>query len=123
MAIIQQKTRTKSSIVDVTTDGTAVTVYSCPLNAKSHMNLLFITNAGSNASDISIDWYRASQTTTYAILGGKNLSAGEYIQFSHSFIVLESGDTISITTSNTAGAGIPDVHCFCTVEEFFIPVG
>jgi hypothetical protein len=56
----------------------------------------------------------------YFILGGKNLTLGEFIQFSDSYIVLEAGDKLEITpTSNDT----PDIHAFCTVEETFIPVG
>lgn len=88
------------------------------------MNLLFVTNASSNASDLNIQWYRASKTTSYFIIGGKNLTQGEFIQFDGgAFIVLEAGDYITVETTSTAGSGVPDMDAFCTVEEFFNPVG
>jgi len=87
------------------------------------MSLLYITNASSNASDINVVWYRAADSTSYFIIGGKNLSQGEFIKFDGSFIVLEAGDYITIETTNTAGSGVPDTDAFCTVEEFFVPVG
>src|SRR6056300_1217624 len=121
---IAKNSRTKSEIQDAEVDGTAVTLYTCPANAKSHMSLLFITNASSNASDVNVQWYRASKSTSYFIIGGKNLTTGEFIQFDGgAFIVLEAGDYVTIETTSTAGSGVPDVDAFCTVEEFFRPVG
>ena len=120
---IAKNSRTKSEIIACTTDDQAETLYTCPANAKAHMSLLFITNASSNASDVNIQWYRASKTTSYFIIGGKNLTQGEFIKFDGAFIVLEAGDYITIETTDTAGSGVPDMDAFCTVEEFFIPVG
>jgi len=120
---IAKFSRTKSEIEDATTDGTAVTLYTCPANARSHMSLLYITNSGTAASDIAIEWYRASQTETHNIIAGKNLSVGDYIKYDGSFIVLEEGDQIKFTPSATGGGASPHIDCFCTVEEFFIPVG
>ena len=121
---IAKNSRTKSEIIAISTDDVPVTLYTCPANAKAHMNLLFVTNASSNASDLNIQWYRASKTTSYFIIGGKNLTQGEFIQFDGgAFIVLEEGDYITVETTDTAGSGTPDMDAFCTVEEFFIPVG
>ena len=118
---IARDSRTKSEIVAVSTDDSAVTIYTCPSNCKSHMSLLFFTNASSNASDVNVQWYRAADTTSYFIIGGKNLAQGEFVKFDGSFIVLEPGDYITIETTNTAGSGTPDMDAFCTVEEFFLP--
>jgi len=120
---IAKFSRTKSEIIAISTDDSPVTLYTCPANAKSHMSLLFITNASSNASDINVQWYRASDSTSYFIIGGKNLTQGEFIKFDGAFIVLEAGDYITIETTSTAGSGVPDTDAFCTVEEFFNPVG
>jgi len=121
---IAKNSRTKSEIIAVTTDDVPTTLYTCPANSKAHMNLLFITNASTNASDINIQWYRAADTTSYFIIGGKNLTQGEFIQFDGgAFIVLEAGDYITVETTSTAGSGIPQMDAFCTVEEFFNPVG
>ena len=121
---IVKNSRTKSEIIAISTDDVPVTLYTCPVNAKAHMNLLFITNASSNASDVNVQWYRASKTTSYFIIGGKNLTQGEFLQFDGgAFIVLEPGDYITIETTSTAGSGVPDTDAFCTVEEFFNPVG
>lgn len=121
---IAKNSRTKSEIIACTTDAVAVTLYTCPANAKAHMDLLFITNAAAAASDIEVKWYRASVDTSYFIIGGKNLATGEFIQFDgDAFIVLEAGDYIQITPDNTGGGADPVIDVFCTVEEFFNPVG
>ena len=121
---IAKNSRTKSEIIAISTDDTPVTLYTCPANSKAHMDLLFITNASNNASDVNVQWYRASLATSFFIIGGKNLTTGEFLQFNGSaFIVLESGDYITIETTSTAGSGVPNTDAFCTVEEFFNPVG
>jgi len=120
---IAKFSRTKSQIVACTTDDVVVTLYTCPANAKAHMSLLFVTNASSNDSDVEIKWYRAANTTSYFILGGKNLTTGEFIKFDGSSLVLDAGDSVTIEPSNTAGGGSPVIDALCTVEEFFNPVG
>lgn len=120
---IAKFSRTKSFIDDATTDGVTVTLYTCPANCKSHMSLLYIGNSGTAASDIKIDWYRAEDDQTHQIIAGKNLTVGEYNQWDGAFIVLEAGDQIKFTPSATGGGAAPHIDCFCTVEEFFIPVG
>lgn len=118
---IARDSRTRSEIIAVSTDDSAVTLYTCPANAKAHMSLLFFTNASSNASDVNVKWYRASKTASFFILGGKNLTQGEFVKFDGSFLVLEAGDYITVETTNTAGNGTPNLDAFCTVEEFFLP--
>ena len=120
---IAKNSRTKSEIIAISTDDVPVTLYTCPANSKAHMSLLFITNASTNASDINVQWYRASVATSFFIIGGKNLTQGEFIKFDGSFIVLEAGDYVTVDTTSTAGSGVPDTDAFCTVEEFFNPVG
>jgi len=120
---IAKNSRTKSEIVAISTDDVPLTLYTCPANAKAHLSLLFITNASSNASDIDVQWYRASVATSFFIIGGTNLSQGEFIKIDNAFIVLEAGDYITVETTSTAGSGVPDTDAFCTVEEFFNPVG
>ena len=118
---VTRPSRFKSYHAHNLVDDQTETLYTCPEHCVSYMSLLFVSNTGSNASDYSIDWYHADDASTTHIVGGKNLSAGAYEQFSNGFIVLEPNDTMSITVTNTGGAGIPDVDSFCTVEEVFLP--
>jgi len=120
---IAKNSRTKSEINDADTDDVLVTLYTCPANAKAHISLLYITNSGTAASNIEIQWYRASQAETHSIIAGKNLSVGEFINYTGGFFVLEEGDIIKFKPSSTAGGASPHIDCLCTVEEFFNPVG
>jgi hypothetical protein len=95
------------------------TLYVCPPNCKAHMVLLYITNTGGASTDIDIEWDRADGSHVH-ILGGKNISSSEFIQWSGSYIVFEPGDTLTFIPS---GNNDPHVDVMATVEEFFIPVG
>lgn len=120
---IAKFSRTKSEIEDAEVDDVLVTLYTCPVNAKAHMSLLYITNSGTATSNIEIQWYRASKAETHSIIAGKNLVVGDFINYTGGFFVLEEGDTIKFKPSLTAGGASPHIDCFCTVEEFFVPVG
>lgn len=101
-----------SKIIACTAIGT-YNLYTCPLNCRSRVPLVFVTNANGN-NTVSIKWYRKEQNTSFFIQGGKNLALGESIQLSGSYIVLEPEDRLEITIAN---AGIVDA--LCTVEEMF----
>lgn len=89
-------------------------LYTCPANCRAMVPLVFITNAnGTNTVDLQ--WYRASDTTSYYIIGGKNLGLGEFIQLSDGYIVLEPGDRLDVTIDSNG-----NVDALCTVEEMFL---
>lgn len=111
--------RARSPIKAFTVENVRGELYVCPNNCTSKVVLLFVSNANGTTS-VDIEWYKASEEEHYFILGGKNLSLGEFIQFSDSYIILEAGDKLEITPKSNA---TPDIHAFCTVEETFIPVG
>lgn len=110
--------REKSVIISCTTDAQTETLYECPSNCRARVPLVFITNVNGTVS-IEFKWYRAADTTSYFIIGGKNLGTGEFIQLSDGYIVLEPGDRLEITPAGST----PIVDALCTVEEIFIPVG
>ena len=124
---VTRPSRFKSYGIHATTDDTAVTVYTCPPNTVSYMSLVFVSNGTSNASDVKIDWVDASANggsgDTITIVGAKNLASGEFLQLSSAFLVLEEGDTLKVTPSNTAGGNDPDIGVITTVEEVFLPNG
>lgn len=110
--------REKSVIIACTTDAQRETLYECPANCRARVPLVFITNVNGTVS-IAFEWYRAEDTTHYYIISGKNLSTGEFIQLSDSYLVLEPGDKLEVTPTGST----PQVDALCTVEEIFIPVG
>lgn len=108
--------RAISYLLELDTSGVRETLYTCPDNCRSRMVLLYVANANGTVS-IVLEWYRASDNKHYYIIGGKNLSSGDYIQLSDSYIVLHPGDKIEVTAT---GATVV-VDSFCTVEETFLP--
>lgn len=95
------------------------TLYVCPSNCRSHMNLLYVTNTGGASTDVDVEFNRADGSHVH-ILGSKNISASEFVQWSGAYIVIEPGDTITFIPS---GNNSPHVDVMATVEEFFLPVG
>jgi len=87
--------------------------------------MLHVVNAGGTVTiDVSISRASATQTTygvdaSAHILGGKNMSTGEYIQFTGAEMILEAGDYVTIV----ADGSTPDVTAMLTVEEFFTVPG
>lgn len=107
--------RAKSYNITCLVDEQVYTLYTCPDNCRSRMVLLYIKNIGGTVSP-TIEWDRADTSHAH-ILSGKNMSTGEFIQWSDSYIVLEPGDAITVAADGTD----PHVDVFCTVEEYFIP--
>ena len=106
------ETRAISHIIACTTAATHV-LYTCPLNCRSKIPLVFFTNAG-GTNTVSLKWYRKADNITYFILGGKNMSTGEFVQFSTGYIVLDPEDRLEIVLNNS---GVVDA--LCTAEELF----
>jgi len=107
------------------TDEQVETLYTCPANCRAHASMLHVVNAGGTVTiDVSISRASATQTTygvdaSAHILGGKNMSTGEYIQFTGAEMILEAGDYVTIV----ADGSTPDVTAMLTVEEFFTVPG
>ncbi len=111
--------REKSPLVACTVSGTVYTLYTCPANCVSRVPLVFISNANGTAT-VEFKIYKASTTTSYFIIGGKNLSTGEFIQLSDpTGLILEAGDKLEVKAT---GATV-NVDALCTVVEQFKPVG
>jgi hypothetical protein len=81
--------------------------------------MLFIVNANGNTS-VGSTWYDASSDTSFHLVGGKNMTSGEYLLLTGATLVLEPGDEIDITPTGNAS---PNIDAMCTVIETFIPVG
>ena len=111
--------RTKSEAVSCEIENNLYTLYTCPANCRAEVTMLFVVNANGNTT-VNAFWYRASQTDSFSILGGKNMTSGEYILLTGATLVLEPGDQLRVMpTGNTT----PNIDAMCTVTETFIPVG
>lgn len=111
--------------VECDTDEAEETLYTCPANCRAHVSMLHIVNSGGTVT-VDVEFNRASATQTKLgvdahahILGGKNMSAGDFIQFIGAEMVMEPGDTLTITADGTT----PHVDAMATVEEFFVIPG
>lgn len=104
--------RAISHVIACTTAGTYV-LYACPLNCRAKIPLVFITNAN-GTNTITLKWYRKADNYSYYIIGGKNLSLGEFIQLSDAYIVLDPEDRLEVTLSSSG-----NVDALCTAEEMF----
>jgi hypothetical protein len=104
--------RAISHLIACTTAATHV-LYTCPLNCRAKIPLVFFTNAGGN-NTVSLKWYRKADNVAYFIIGGKNMSTGEFVQLSNAYIVLEPEDRLEIVLGSS---GLVDA--LCTAEELF----
>ena len=118
---VTRPSRFKSYGKHAEVDDQRETVYTCPANSVAYMSLVFVSNGTANATDVQIEWYDASETTRITVVGSKNLSAGDFLQLSSAFLVLEPGDKLEVTPSNTGGGANPDIGVITTVEEVFLP--
>ena len=111
------ESQSKTYNVACTVQNQVYTLYRCPPNCRSYMHLLYIANATTTTPAITIEWERADGSHMH-IIGDKNMTAGEFIQWSSAYIVFEPGDYITATASAHAS---PHIDVLCTVEEFFLP--
>lgn len=118
---VTRPSRFKSYGKHATVDGVGQILYTCPANCVSYMSLIFLSNGTSNASDVNVVWNDYDNGAPITVIGGKNLSGGDFIQLSGSFLALEENDTITLTADNTAGGNNPDIGGIVTVEEVFLP--
>lgn len=139
MSLIHQAkpARHKSFWVDADVEDQVYDLYVCPSNCSAEVEMLHVVNANGNTTVFAY-WYiapgniPASKSShpdystwivsgyTSNIIGGKNMTTGEYIQLTDTTLVLEPGDKIQIKpTANAA----PHIDALCTVTESFIPVG
>ena len=111
--------RTKSFAVSCETENQLETLYTCPANCRAEVTMLFVVNANGNTT-INAFWYKADQAESFNILGGKNMTAGEYILLTGATLVLEPGDKIQLMPTGNA---TPNIDAMCTTTETFVPVG
>ena len=79
------------------TAGSANTLYTVPRAHKAIATMLFIAHGAGSTASISAAWYDSSAATSVTIVAGKNIGSGEYIQFTDGRLVLDEGDSITVT--------------------------
>ena len=113
----QGKSARKKSVYGHNTGTTTEDVYTCPANCTAEVTFIHVHNSSGNV-DIEIEWYVAEDDYTSHFIEGKNLGAGEYLQWADIEVVLQPGDKIQVTP---ASAG--HIDTILTVTETFVPVG
>ena len=111
--------RTVSSGVICDTEDAVETLYTCPANCRAEVSMLFAVNANGNTTALA-KWVRASDSSEFRLIGGKNLGLGEFVLLTGATLVLEPGDTLKCIASGNAA---PELDFMCTVTETFVPVG
>jgi hypothetical protein len=79
------------------TAGTANTIYTVPKGCKAIATLLMLSNAGGNSKAISASWYDKSDNTSTTIVGGKSISAGDFLMFNQGRMVMDEYDELRVT--------------------------
>jgi hypothetical protein len=98
------------------TAGSANTIYTCPNNFTSKVELLFVSNKTSGNKTVQIDWHDTSTGLNYAIVGGYVVSSNNFLKLDQAYLVLNAGDYLSITPE--AGS---TMDATVSVEEYFDP--
>jgi len=82
------------------TAGTSNLIYTVPAGYQVQWNLLYLHNGGGNTKSITVSWYDASTNTTINIFDAFTLASKDYFKFDGgAYVVLEAGDTITISLS------------------------
>jgi hypothetical protein len=111
--------RTVSKGVICDTEDAVETLYTCPANCRAEVTMLLCVNADGNTSAVA-KWVRASDSAEFRLIGGKNLSLGDFVLLTGATLVLEPDDMLQCIASGNAS---PELDFMCTVTETFIPVG
>jgi hypothetical protein len=79
------------------TAGSSNTVYTVPKGCKAIATLLMLSNAGGSSKSITASWYDYSDTVSTTIVGGKSVSAGDYLMFNQGRMVMDEYDELRVT--------------------------
>ena len=80
------------------TANTLTTVYTVPTGYYALFNLLYLHNTTGSTKSITCEWYDASASASWDILTAYSMASKEYLKFDGSYIVLEEGDQLRVTT-------------------------
>ena len=106
----------KHSVGKLLTAGAANTLFIVPAGYKAEVFLLFISNHTGNNKTISAYWQHAHDAAhQIIIIDGYPLAATEFIKFDGSTIVMQSGDSIVLTSE--AGSNMSALATFDLYKE------
>jgi len=73
-------------------------IYEVPAGKDSQWVLMYITNTSGSNGNVQVDYYDASETTSFAILEGYTITSKAFFQLgggTNEFILMREGDKIS----------------------------
>ena len=114
----QGKPARVKSVYGHNTGTTTETVYTCPANATAEITFIHVVNGGGSSNTVEVEWYVDADNYTSHFLKGKNISSGDYINFSNVDLVLQPGDELRVTPSSAG-----HIDTILTITETFVPVG
>lgn len=80
------------------TAGASNLIYTVPEGYQVRWNLMYLHNAGGSTSTITVTWYDKSENTTIVVFDSLSLQSKDYFKLDGgAYVVLEEGDTITIT--------------------------
>lgn len=77
-------------------------IYEVPTGKKAHWVLLYVTNTSGSTATFDVDFYDASETTTFPVFDGYSLSSKNFFQIGgeyNEFIHMAEGDKITASAS------------------------
>jgi len=95
--------------VNLDASGGAITdqvVYTVPTGYKSLISLFFLSNVGGSTATVGAKW---NDGASVEFLAGKNISAGDHIQFGGTYgawLCMDEGDTMAVSVSSGATCGL-----------------
>lgn len=100
MPSIHDKTHKRSVGVELDGTGGAIvdqTIFTVPTGYRAIVNLFFVSNTGGSTTTVDAKWHDG---TTITFLGGKSLTASEFLQFGGDvYLVMDEGDYFSASVA------------------------
>jgi hypothetical protein len=81
---------------------TLTDVYTVPSSKKAEWVMLYVTNTSGSTATFDVEYYDASESTSFPIFDGYSLSAKNFFQIGgdyNEFIYMQAGDKIKASSS------------------------
>jgi hypothetical protein len=92
------------------------TVYTCPNNFTSKVDLIFVANNTNGNKTVTITWHDHTTNESYNIAPEFEIGGYEFLKLSDAYLILNSRDELRFTSS--AGA---NMSVIVSIEEYFDP--
>lgn len=80
------------------TAGSANLMYTVPKGYQARWNLLYLHNASGSTKTITVSWFDSSANATINVFDAFSVASKDYFKMDGgAYVVLEEGDTITIT--------------------------